>query len=73
MERIYFDNASTSFPKAEGVAEAVYHHIKDFLSVCEYSAKLKSTLMKYGMVNNKINIDNFIVMMMDNEMRFGAD
>ena len=29
MERIYFDNASTSFPKAEGVAEAVYHYIKD--------------------------------------------
>ena len=51
----------------------VYHHIKDFLSVCDYSDKLKSTLMKYGMVNNKINIDNFIVMMMDNEMRFGAD
>ena len=29
MERIYLDNASTSFPKAEGVAEAVYHYIKD--------------------------------------------
>ena len=29
MERIYFDNASTSFPKAEGVAEAVYHYLKD--------------------------------------------
>ena len=29
MERIYFDNASTSFPKAEGVAEAVYRFIKD--------------------------------------------
>ena len=29
MERIYFDNAITSFPKAEGVAEAVYHYIKD--------------------------------------------
>ena len=29
MERIYFDNASTSFPKAEGVAEAVYHYMKD--------------------------------------------
>ena len=51
----------------------VCHHIKDFLSVCDYSDKLKSTLMEYGMVNNKINIDNFIVMMMDNEMRFGAD
>ena len=51
----------------------VNHHIKDFLSVCDYSAELKSTLMKYGMVNNKINIDNFIVMMMDREMRFGAD
>ena len=46
---------------------------KDFLNVCDYSANLKSILMKYGMVNNKINIDNFIVMMMDNEMRFGAD
>ncbi len=29
MERIYLDNASTSFPKAPGVAEAVYHYIKD--------------------------------------------
>ena len=29
MERIYFDNASTSFPKADGVAEAVYHYMKD--------------------------------------------
>lgn len=29
MERIYLDNASTSFPKAVGVAEAVYHYIKD--------------------------------------------
>lgn len=29
MERIYLDNASTSFPKAEGVAEAVYHYIRD--------------------------------------------
>ena len=29
MERIYLDNASTSFPKAEGVAETVYHYIKD--------------------------------------------
>ena len=29
MERIYLDNASTSFPKAEGVAEAVYHYLKD--------------------------------------------
>ena len=29
MERIYLDNASTSFPKAEGVAEAVYHYMKD--------------------------------------------
>ena len=29
MERIYFDNASTSFPKAPGVSEAVYHYIKD--------------------------------------------
>ena len=29
MERIYLDNASTSFPKAEGVAEAVYHYIKE--------------------------------------------
>lgn len=28
MERIYLDNASTTFPKAEGVAEAVYHYIK---------------------------------------------
>ena len=28
MERIYFDNASTSFPKAPGVSEAVYHYIK---------------------------------------------
>ena len=24
MERIYLDNASTSFPKAPGVAEAMY-------------------------------------------------
>ena len=29
MERIYFDNASTSFPKADGGAEAVYHDMKD--------------------------------------------
>lgn len=29
MERIYLDNASTSFPKAPGTAEAVYHYIKD--------------------------------------------
>ena len=29
MERIYLDNASTSFAKAEGVAEAVYHYMKD--------------------------------------------
>ena len=29
MERIYFDNASTSFPKADGVAEAAYRFIKD--------------------------------------------
>ena len=29
MERIYLDNASTSFPKAPGVAEAVYHYISD--------------------------------------------
>ena len=29
MERIYLDNASTSFPKAEGVAEAVYQYIKE--------------------------------------------
>ena len=29
MELIYLDNASTSFPKAPGVAEAVYHYIND--------------------------------------------
>lgn len=29
MERIYLDNASTTFPKAEGVAEAVYYYIKE--------------------------------------------
>ena len=29
MERIYLDNASTAFPKAEGVAEAVYHYLRD--------------------------------------------
>ena len=29
MERIYLDNASTSFPKAPGVADAVYHYISD--------------------------------------------
>ena len=29
MERIYLDNASTSFPKVPGVAEAVYHYISD--------------------------------------------
>lgn len=29
MERIYLDNASTTFPKAEGVAEAVYRYIKE--------------------------------------------
>lgn len=29
MERIYLDNASTSFPKAPGVAKAVYHYISD--------------------------------------------
>lgn len=29
MERIYMDNASTSFPKAPGVAEAVYRYIND--------------------------------------------
>ena len=29
MERIYLDNASTSFPKAPGTAEAVYHYISD--------------------------------------------
>ena len=29
VERIYLDNASTSFPKAEGVVEAVYHYIKE--------------------------------------------
>lgn len=29
MEQIYLDNASTSFPKAEGVAEAMYHYVKD--------------------------------------------
>lgn len=29
MERIYLDNASTSFPKPDGVAEAVYHYIRD--------------------------------------------
>ena len=51
----------------------VHHRIKDFINVYDYSDNLKSILMKYGMVNNKINIDNFIVMMMDMEMRFGAD
>jgi len=29
MQRIYLDNASTAFPKAPGVAEAVYHFIED--------------------------------------------
>lgn len=28
MERIYLDNASTSFPKAPGVAEAMYDYVK---------------------------------------------
>lgn len=46
---------------------------KDFLNVLEYSDNCKEMLKKYGMVNNKINADNFIVMMMDNEMRFGMD
>ena len=29
MKKIYFDNAATSFPKPEGVAEAVYDYIKN--------------------------------------------
>lgn len=29
MERIYLDNASTSFPKAPGVAEAMYDYVKN--------------------------------------------
>lgn len=29
MTKIYFDQASTSFPKAPGVAEAVYHYLSD--------------------------------------------
>ncbi len=28
MDKIYFDNAATSFPKPDGVAEAVYNYIK---------------------------------------------
>ena len=28
MKKIYFDNAATSFPKPDGVAEAVYNYIK---------------------------------------------
>ena len=28
MERIYLDNASTSFPKAPGAAEAMYDYVK---------------------------------------------
>ena len=27
-EQIYFDNGSTSFPKAPGVAEAMFEHLK---------------------------------------------
>lgn len=30
MKKIYLDQASTSFPKAPGVAEAVYHYLSDF-------------------------------------------
>ena len=67
------NNSGTADITSADAYAKVHHHINDFLSVCDYSDKLKSTLMKYGMVNNKINIDNFIVMMMDNEMRFGAD
>lgn len=29
MKKIYFDQASTSFPKAPGVAEAVFHYLSD--------------------------------------------
>ena len=29
MERIYLDNASTSFPKAEGVAEAMCGYVQN--------------------------------------------
>ena len=67
------NNSGTVYISSADAYVKVHHHIKDFLNVCDYSAKLKSTLMKYGMVNNKINIDNFIVMLMDNELRFGAD
>ena len=28
VKKIYFDNAATSFPKPDGVAEAVYDYIK---------------------------------------------
>jgi hypothetical protein len=28
MERIYFDQAATSFPKAPGVAEAMKYYLK---------------------------------------------
>ena len=67
------NNSGTADITSADAYAKVHHHINDFLNVYDYSDKLKSTLMKYGMVNNKINIDNFIVMMMDNEMRFGAD
>lgn len=30
MKKIYLDQASTSFPKAPGVADAVYHYLSDF-------------------------------------------
>ena len=29
MERIYFDNAATTYPKPDRVAEAVYSYIKN--------------------------------------------
>ena len=45
---------------------------KDFLNVLEYSGNYKEMLKKYGMVNNKIDADNFIVMIMENNMKFGV-
>ena len=49
----------------------VTHYHEDFLDILAYDDSYKGMLMKYGMINNKINIDNFVVMIMENDMHFG--
>ena len=57
--------------KDRNMSIRVEKYNRDFLHIPEYDNSFKVMLMKYGMINHIINIDNFIVMIMENDMRFG--